>query len=123
MGNPDTKMILVITLLLLILLPVFIFTRSSKRRVPGLSKRDKITGNLTDIAEAGGFLSFLKILHTRFGPIASYWQGDVLTVSIANPKHFKETEKMFDRHPALFKVSVGIFLLTELTVKFEILKF
>ena len=108
-------MILVITLLLLILLPVFIFTRSSKRRVPGLSKRDKITGNLTDIAEAGGFLSFLKILHTRFGPIASYWQGDVLTVSIANPKHFKETEKMFDRHPALFKVSVGIFLLTELS--------
>ena len=102
--NPDTKMILVLTLLLLILLQLLFFTRSSKRMVPGLSKRDKITGNLTDIAEAGGFLSFLKLLHNRFGPIASYWQGDVLTVSIANQKYFKETEKMFDRHPALFKV-------------------
>ena len=98
-------MLLVIALLLLTLLYVCTFTRSSKRRVPGLSKRDKITGNLTDIAEAGGFLSFLKMLHARFGPVASYWQGDVLTVSIADPKYFKDTEKMFDRHPALFKVS------------------
>ena len=98
-------MLLIITLLLLILLPVYIFTRSSKRRVPGLSKRDKITGNLPDIAEAGGFLNFLKRLHSKFGPIASYWQGDVFTVSIANPKYFKYTEKIFDRHPALFEVS------------------
>ena len=98
-------MLLVLTLLLFILLPVYMFTRSSKKRVPGLSKRDKITGNLPDIAEAGGLLKFLKRLHTKFGPIASYWQGDVFTVSIANPKYFKETEGMFDRHPALFKVS------------------
>ena len=98
-------MLLIITLLLLILLPVYIFTRSSKRRVPGLSKRDNITGNLPDIAEAGGLLNFLKRLHTKFGPIASYWQGDVFTVSIADTKYFKYTEKIFDRHPALFEVS------------------
>ena len=98
-------MLLILTLLFLMLLPVYIFTRSSKRRVPGLSKRDKITGNLPDIAEAGGFLNFLKRLHSKFGPIASYWQGDVFTVSIGDPKYFKDIEKMFDRHPALFKVS------------------
>ena len=98
-------MLLVLTILLLLLLPVFIFTRSSKRKIPGLTKRDKDTGNLSDITEAGGFVNFLKRLHARFGPIASYWQGDVFTVSIADPKYFKETEGMFDRHPALFKVS------------------
>ena len=98
-------MLLILTLLFVMLLPVYIFTRSSKRRVPGLSKRDNITGNLPDIAEAGGLLNFLKRLHTKFGPIASYWQGDVFTVSIANPKYFKYTEKIFDRHPALFEVS------------------
>ena len=70
-----------------------------------MSKRDKITGNLLDIAEAGGFLNFLKKLHTKYGPIASYWQGNVFTVSIGDPKYFKDIEKMFDRHPALFKVS------------------
>ena len=70
-----------------------------------MSKRDKISGNLSDIAEAGGFLNFLKRLHSEFGPIASYWQGDVFTVSIADPKYFKDIEKTFDRHPALFKVS------------------
>ena len=102
-------MLLVIALLLLTLLYVCILTRSSKRRVPGLPKRDKTTGNLTDVAEAGGFLSFLKKLHTKFGPVASYWQGDVLTVSIADPKCFKDTEKMFDRHPALFKVSESFY--------------
>ena len=51
------------------------------------------------------FLNFLKRLHSKFGPIASYWQGDVFTVSIGDPKYFKDIEKMFDRHPALFKVS------------------
>ena len=98
-------MLLILTLLFLMLLPVYIFTRASKRSVPGLSKRDNITGNLPDIAEAGGLLNFLKRLHTKFGPIASYWQGDIFTVSIADPKYFKYTEKIFDRHPALFEVS------------------
>ena len=98
-------MLLILTLLFLMLLPVYIFTRASKRRVPGLSKRDNITGNLPDIAEAGGLLNFLKRLHSKFGPIASYWQGDVFTVSIADAKYFKYTEKIFDRHPALFEVS------------------
>ena len=108
-------MFLIIILSLLILLPVYIFTRSSNRRVPGLTKRDQITGNLLDIAEAGGFLNFLKKLHTKYGPIASYWQGNVFTVSIGDPKYFKDIEKMFDRHPALFKVSWASYVIEFIT--------
>ena len=103
----NAEMLPVLILATVTLLVFFIFTRNSKRnrRVPGLAKRDKIHGNLGDIHAAGGFLPFLKQLHKQFGPIASYWQGDVLTVSIAHPQYYKATEKMFDRHPALFKVS------------------
>ena len=98
----------ILSLTLLTLLVFFIFTRNTKqsRRVPGLTKRFwQFYGNLGDIYMAGGILPFLKQLHKQFGPIASYWQGDVLTVSIAHPQYYKATEKLFDRHPAMFKVT------------------
>jgi len=82
--------------------------RKSKRSVPGLKKRDKTKGNLEDLAEAGSFPNFLKQLHTKFGPIASYWHGETFTVSLSEPKHFKHVEKMFDRHPSLFEFAVPL---------------
>ena len=48
-------------------------------------------------------VEFLRNLHARFGPIASFWYKDVYTVSLADSKYFKKTEKMFDRHKALFE--------------------
>jgi len=71
--------------------------------VPGLSKTSNKLGNLDDIAKAGSMVDFLKNLHARFGPIASFWYKDVFTVSLGDTKYFKLTEAMFDRHEALFE--------------------
>ena len=91
-------------------LSVFLFIkRNSKQKnagkpqVPGLSKTSDKLGNLEDIAKAGSMVKFLKDLHARFGPIASYWHKDVYTVSLGDIKYLKVTEKMFDRHRALFE--------------------
>jgi cytochrome P450 family 20 subfamily A len=53
---------------------------------------------------AGDLPSFLTALHTKHGPIAAFWFGEIYTVSLAAPKLFKPTERMFDRHPALFQL-------------------
>ena len=79
-----------------------------ERPVPGLQKTDPILGNLPDLFKAGSLPKFLNQLHARFGPIASYWHKDVFTVSLADPKYFKITEKMFDRHPALFEFALPL---------------
>jgi len=89
--------------IIIILISILQFSGKSKRKVPGLQKRDKSLGNLEDLADAGSFPNFLKNLHTKFGPIASFWYGETYTVSLSDPKHFKHVEKMFDRHPSLFE--------------------
>ena len=79
------------------------YSKKQRSRVPGLSRTSKTHGNLEDIAAAGSMVEFLRNLHARFGPIASFWYKDVYTVSLADSKYFKKTEKMFDRHKALFE--------------------
>ena len=79
-----------------------------EKQVPGLPKTDTILGNLPDMFRAGSLPNFLRKLHETYGPIASYWHKDVLTVSLADPKYFKMTEKMFDRHPALFEFALPL---------------
>ena len=54
-------------------------------------------GNLADLAKAGSLHEFLMELHKTFGPIASFWMGQKLTVSIASPELFKEHSHVFDR--------------------------
>jgi hypothetical protein len=54
-------------------------------------------GNKDDIDAAGSLHEFLTNLHNAFGPVASFWMGGELTVSIASPKLFKQHEIMFDR--------------------------
>ena len=93
----------------ILFLPICLFFQKYSRhkkvgkpQVPGLSKTNKL-GNLEDIAKAGSMVKFLKNLHARFGPIASYWHKDVFTISLGDIKYVKVTEKMFDRHRALFE--------------------
>ena len=63
-------------------------------------------GNLADLAKAGSLHEFLMELHETFGPIASFWMGQKLTVSIASPKLFKEHSHVFDRPRKSLKLSV-----------------
>lgn len=65
-------------------------------------------GNLPDISKAGSIAEFLEELHAKFGPIASFWFGKELTVSVASPELFKETSHLFDRpgseHDILYNI-------------------
>ena len=88
-----------------------------KKSLPGLVKTDKVLGNLPDIFKAGSLPTFLLQLHEKYGPIASYWHKDVLTVSLGDPKYFKITEKMFDRHPAMFEFALP--LISEKSMQFQ----
>lgn len=54
-------------------------------------------GNLSDITRAGSLHMFLIDLHKQFGPIASFWMGEQLVVSIASPELFKQQMSVFDR--------------------------
>jgi len=88
-----------------------------RKSIPGLSKSDEVLGNLQDIFKAGGLPKFLGQLHEKYGPIASYWHKDVYTVSLGDPKYFKFTEKMFDRHPAMFEFALP--LISEKSMQFQ----
>lgn len=54
-------------------------------------------GNLDDMAKAGSLHEFLFDLHTRFGPIASFYWGDMRVVSVSSPLGFRQLEHIFDR--------------------------
>ena len=110
-------MLQVISVIFLITLTTFLIKKFFKnelhtmlmeKQVPGLQKTDPVLGNLPDMFKAGSLPNFLHQLHARFGPIASYWHNDVFTVSLADPKYFKITEKMFDRHSALFEFALPL---------------
>ena len=110
-------MLQVISVIFLITLTTFLIkkffknevhTMLTEKQVPGLQKTDPVLGNLPDMFKAGSLPKFLHQLHARFGPIASYWHNDVFTVSLADPKYFKITEKMFDRHSALFEFALPL---------------
>ena len=110
-------MLSVLLAVFLIALLTFLIKKFSKndvssfppvKDVPGLKKSDPILGNLPDIFKAGDLPRFLKQLHAEFGPIASYWHQDVFTVSLGDPKYFRITEKMFDRHSAMFEFALPL---------------
>jgi len=75
-----------------------------KPAIPGLERSHPTLGNLGELQQAGDLPSFLSSLHAQHGPIASFWFGEVFTVSLAHPTLFRATERMFDRHPALFQL-------------------
>ncbi|XP_006818256.1 cytochrome P450 20A1-like, partial [Saccoglossus kowalevskii] len=60
-------------------------------------------GNMPDITAAGSFHEFLVKLHTKYGPVATFWHGKTHVVSLASAKAFKDTNKLFDRPAVLFE--------------------
>ncbi|XP_072043260.1 cytochrome P450 20A1-like [Amphiura filiformis] len=59
-------------------------------------------GNIPDIGKAGNMHAFLVNLHASYGPIASFWWGPKLAVSIASPELFRQQQNVFDRPSELF---------------------
>ncbi|XP_077997361.1 cytochrome P450 20A1-like [Glandiceps talaboti] len=70
--------------------------------IPGMVKTDPEKGNLPDIDEAGSFHEFLMKLHSKYGPVASFWYGKDYFVSLGSPEAFKDHIKLSDRPPELF---------------------
>ncbi|XP_070554394.1 cytochrome P450 20A1-like isoform X3 [Ptychodera flava] len=77
--------------------------RIGKSKIPGMPKSDPENGNLSDITAAGSFHEFLLNLHSKYGPVASFWYGSQYYVSLASPKAWKDHIKIFDRPPELFE--------------------
>lgn len=79
---------------------------SSKKlsTVPGLEPTSEEDGNLCDIANAGSLHEFLLGLHKKFGPIASFWWGELHVISIASADLFEEHRHLFDKPLELFEM-------------------
>ncbi|XP_013381169.1 cytochrome P450 20A1-like [Lingula anatina] len=97
---------------LLVLLPMIktkILGRSnSGNDIPGLNTKDIKHGNLDLVKKHGNLHEFLLWLHQQYGPIAKFWFGEQMVVSIASPQLFKETSHMFDRPPVLYEFLVPL---------------
>ncbi|XP_067649589.1 cytochrome P450 20A1-like [Haliotis asinina] len=90
----------------LIIAVIYISPKSSAKgtTVPGLSPTTTEDGNIADINRAGSLHEFLMDLHKQFGPIASFWMGPQLVVSIGSAELFKQHQNVFDRPPELFQL-------------------
>ncbi|KAM9305149.1 cytochrome P450 20A1 [Gastrophryne carolinensis] len=72
---------------LLILVGAVLYLYPSSRQacgIPGLSPTEEKDGNLQDIVNRGSLHEFLVTLHERFGPVASFWFGRRLVVSLGS---------------------------------------
>lgn len=85
--------------------------------IPGMDPSDADKGNIEDIAKAGSFPKFLQELHSQFGPIASFWYGPTLTISLASADQFKKTAPIFDRHPEMFACCLP--LISDKSIQFQ----
>lgn len=79
-------------------------TPSKSAAIPGLTPSHPTQGNLTEIGLAGSLPAFLTKLHSEYGDVAGFWFGEVYTVSVCQPHHYRKLERLFDRHPKLFEV-------------------
>uniref|UniRef100_T1JHA2 Cytochrome P450 n=1 Tax=Strigamia maritima TaxID=126957 RepID=T1JHA2_STRMM len=66
------------------------------KRIPGLQASHPEEGNIGDIREANTMSLFLRKLHKRFGPIASFWEGRQFCVSVASPEYLTPQRHLFD---------------------------
>ncbi|XP_041367127.1 cytochrome P450 20A1-like [Gigantopelta aegis] len=106
LGFAIFAVIFVVTLIISI---IYLYPKKTKTTtVPGLEPTNKEDGNLPDIGRAGSLHEFLMDLHEQYGPIASFWMGEKLIVSIASPELFKEHLTVFDRPPELFNIFLPI---------------
>ena len=81
-------------------------TRSSN--LPGIDATDPDKGNFEDMQDAGSLHEFLVNLHDEYGPLASFWWGTNLVVSLASPEMFDEIKALFDRPKLLFEAFSGL---------------
>lgn len=87
----------------LLALVLYLYPSSAKQTtIPGLEPSDKKEGNVGDIVQAGGLQNFLISLHKEHGPIASFWIGTKLVVSIGKAELFKTQSHVFDKPAELF---------------------
>ncbi|XP_077997365.1 cytochrome P450 20A1-like [Glandiceps talaboti] len=77
--------------------------------IPGMVKTDPEKGNLPDIDEAGSFHEFLTKLHSKYGPVASFWYGKNYFVSLGSPEAFKYHIKQSDRPSELYEFVKPLF--------------
>ncbi|KAH8041201.1 hypothetical protein HPB51_013861 [Rhipicephalus microplus] len=75
-------------------------TRTASSEAP--VNMDILEGNVGDIVQAGGLQNFLISLHKGTGPIASFWIGTKLVVSIGKADLFKTQSHVFDKPAELF---------------------
>ncbi|ORY00912.1 cytochrome P450 [Basidiobolus meristosporus CBS 931.73] len=74
-------------------LKCYLGLRAVGNRIPGPKCR-LLTDNRSIINAAGSYASFLLDLHTKYGPIARYWDGRDLVVSIDDPKFLSEIKAL-----------------------------
>jgi len=53
-------------------------------------------GNIPDIVACGSLYEFLCKIHEEYGPVASFWLGPTLCISIGSAKLFGEQTSAFD---------------------------
>ena len=96
--------VVVISIILVLSFTWFVFRRrsSSATKIPGIAASHPDRGNLDDIGRAGSLHQFLTQLHHRFGPVASFYWGELYVVSLASPNAFQDTRRLFDRPVPLF---------------------
>lgn len=89
----------------LLMLVVYLYPGSSKQTtIPGINPSDPKEGNVGDIVQAGGLQNFLLSLHKDHGPIASFWMGAKLVISIGDAELFKTQTHIFDKPEDLFQL-------------------
>ncbi|XP_018409548.1 PREDICTED: cytochrome P450 20A1 isoform X2 [Nanorana parkeri] len=78
--------IFAITFLLILVGAVLYLYPSSRQAcgIPGLAPTEEKDGNLQDIVNTGSLHEFLVNLHEKFGPVASFWFGRRLVVSLGS---------------------------------------
>ncbi|XP_071451147.1 cytochrome P450 20A1-like [Hetaerina americana] len=89
-----------VAFLLVAVLYLYPASRKKPTTIPGPDPSDPKDGNLPDIQLAGGIHNYLAELHDEYGPIASFWHGPQLVVSVASPEGFADQSHAFDR-PAI----------------------
>ncbi|XP_060050087.1 cytochrome P450 20A1 [Erinaceus europaeus] len=58
--------------------------------IPGITPTEEKDGNLPDIVNSGSLHEFLVNLHERYGPVASFWFGRRLVVSLGTVDALKQ---------------------------------
>ncbi|KAG8229876.1 hypothetical protein J437_LFUL008267 [Ladona fulva] len=98
--------IFAVTFVAVLLVAVLYLYPASRKRptsIPGPDPSDPKDGNLPDIQLAGGLHNYLAELHDEYGPMASFWHGSQLVVSVASPEAFSDQAHAFDRPALLFE--------------------